>query len=403
MENRILNNGGFVDTMSDGRRLKEILEERAESDKHAWSVAAFAIRVPSISESTLYRIVNEQRPMKPQEKRAIVQALNISIERFDMKDVEKTLLGIQAQVEFNVNLQAALSAAQKIMPLALGFTEKFVLLNNFGAIHYREKNYILAIATWSDALTLAEKIYSLFGECEPLYMAVSNLTLAYAEVNDFYNVAKLLSSIESRFNNLPARFSAAVAYSLAINAKRLGDEETYEAKMYEQYDFYQQVGGERVLAVALHNVAYMLYSIGKLMESVEKFEELYSFLTEHPTVRKSEYGFIMLKDYAKALVRAGRKQEGIQLIHRLLNEVEGRLFHKVKGKLMLLDAIYSKNSERAKEVLELKEALTEHKLMAIQILMKESAKANDAESLMRYYEIGDAIQPSSDSEMEAKL
>ncbi|PWK09008.1 helix-turn-helix domain-containing protein [Tumebacillus permanentifrigoris] len=364
-----------------GRRISEILDERGK----AHNVPAFSKRV-GISESTLYRILSGKRTIKPSELAIISKHLKISIERIKQEDTYPLLLELRNLVIEKKNMIRAKDIAQSLLSNAVGYTERFEILNYLGKIHYHLKHYMDSHKAWVEALPHAERIVDVFQDMEPLKKITGNLISSFTKIKDYSGMAVFLQKVHSSFHdsvyNLEHEFMGTLCLSYAITAYNLGDKMMVQQKLEKSLEYYIYTGDTVLIGKGQHNIAYHNFLEGKFHQSKSLFEkdlQTLDYLLEPKLIAR--------KDYIKVLLKLNERALAFRLIEDSLVEVEKIQAPQLKAKLLLLRAVAKNDLKSAEGVLLVEDAGDEQIRLAFKFIMDYYSQINDDKALMKYYKI----------------
>lgn len=358
-----------------GRRISEILQEKGISPN------AFSQRI-GMGKDTFYSCIKGDRYIKPSELSLMASKLNLTSDRILQRDNEKEFLEVRSLLERKVNIQRALELAQHLFQSALGWTEKFDLLNDIGTAYHHLKDYEQAHRAWVAALPYAEKIHTAYGEYERLFRITKNLIISYTQRNDFAKLTQILAELEPSFENSNPDYAGALSYSHAMVALKMGDKELCRDKLYQQLRFNQMMNVTRAVGIAHHNVSYIEYLHGNYEVARSHSEKAMDLLIDFPDLY-----FESVKDFVRILWHLDQFDLAREKVVTSLESVEEFNLPEARAKLLVLKALTHNDATSAESIFSIGGLDEKIYLLACHFLLDFCRTANDAEGLLRYYKI----------------
>lgn len=280
------------------------------------------------------------------------------------------------------NFPRAIQLAENLHSQALGFTERFTILNKMGIAYHHSNKHEQAHNTWLEALPYARKIKELHNDSESLLNITFNLILSHTVRGDYLKLANLLEEVEPELVNADPEYLGDIIYYRALLARDRGDLENYRSQMYRAAEIYEKTGNRRLQAKAKNNTAFAEYVVGNL----HRAEELYQEYFENPSECK-DIEYEARKGYVQTLLKVKRRSKANLLIEKSLKELDHLDLPNFKAAFLLLRAFSQKDIEAAKSVLDLKGLDESMYLLACKCLIEDCEQAQDSEGYMKYHQL----------------
>lgn len=358
-----------------GRRLREIFDERK------LSLRAFASYYGS-SKDVIHRIMTGGRLPTKTELVKIAHHLKITYERLMMVDTHWEMEEMTRLIQNKSNLNRAIQLATKLLSQALGYTERFTILNKMGVAYHQLNKHEKAHNTWLEALPYARKVKELHNDSESLTTIIFNLILSHRVRGDYLKLACLLDELEPELVDAAPQDLGDIMYYRAWLARDRGDLEFCHSLMYQAAEVYMKTGKKRLQEKAKNNMAFAEYVVG----NYHKAEELYlEYLESFPESKDVE--FDARKGYVQTLLKVKRRSKANLLIEKSLNELDHLDMPNFKAAFLLLQAYSQQNIEAAKCVLDLIGLDKSLYLLACKYLMEYCEQVQDSDEFMKYHQI----------------
>ncbi|HEU4964471.1 MAG TPA: helix-turn-helix transcriptional regulator [Bacilli bacterium] len=354
------------------RRITEIMDERQ------LSIRGFS-QYCGMSKDLLFRIVKGQRYIKPTELERMAQQLKVTVERLKMEDIQDDLTQLTSWLKEKAFLRQAVELASKLKGQALGYTERYELLNQLGTAHYHLAQFDQAHEAWEEAFTYAEKSYQLFADPQLLYKSTFNLILSYNVRKDFSMLAQFLERIEPEFMEQDPEYAGSVSFSYALMALEIGNLEVGRQKMYRSAEFYRMTGNRRYEDMAANNLAFVEYVVGNF----HKAEEMYEQLMECPSAF-DDLRYYARKGYAQTLLKVKRVTKAKLLIEESIGELEENELPNILARFYLLQAFVQNDRVFAEKVLAMENLEPQLYLLASKFLLEQCEAEQDMEGMIKY-------------------
>lgn len=364
-----------IEALNLGRRIGEILEEKNISPY------AFSQKI-GMGKDTLYSCIRGERYIKPSELETMAKVLKLTIERVKREDSKKRENELQHLIDTKAANGKAVNLALDLLQNAIGWTEKFAILNRLGAAYYYQKQYKKSRDTWLEALSYAQRIAARYQESEPLFKVTSNLISAYNASKNYAGLINLLDELEPELFESDPEYAGTLCLSFAIAAYNVGNLEIVRAKLEQSLSYYQKTGRSILIGKGIHNIAYHEYLIGNNFSANEYFKQAIAVLEQDAEAR-----LVSVKDYIKVLIKLNEKKEAISLAVSALEEIRALNLVQLEGKFLMLLAVLKNDTQYAEAVLELEQAGVEQKRLALKFLMDYCSRVDDSVGLMKYYKI----------------
>ncbi|MFN7140878.1 MAG: hypothetical protein ACK4UN_16200, partial [Limisphaerales bacterium] len=211
-----------------------------------------------------------ERYIKPSELETMAKALKLSVDRIKQEDTKKQDSELQHLIDTKMMNGRAVELAQELVQTAIGYTEKFAILNRLGAVYYYRKQYKKSRETWLEALSHAQRIAENYQEMEPLCKVTSNLISAYNALKDYAGLARLLDQMEPELYEFDPEYAGTLCLSFAITAYNVGNLELVREKLGQSLSYYRKTESSVLIGKGIHNIAYHEYLIGNHFVAKEK-------------------------------------------------------------------------------------------------------------------------------------
>ncbi|ARU61965.1 hypothetical protein CBW65_13845 [Tumebacillus avium] len=362
-----------------GRRIAEIMSEKG----NAFSIRAFSSRI-GISKDMLGRMISGERYISPSELEVIAKGLSISVNRVKQKDTVNKSNELRSLLENEKNFKRALELALELQEVAIGCSERFVILNDLGRVYYATRKYEEAHVTWTRAIGFAQTIADEYHDTEPLYKVMNNLLLSFTEIKDYVGLNATISAVKHQFERFPTRMGT-LYYSAAVVAFHAQNYDEAKVKFLDALRIFENTGKSIQIGTLEHNVGYTEYKLGNFSSAKEYFERAVTTLENF-----DEAKIIAVKDYVKTLLKTNEKKKARMLIDESLNDLEEKLdLPTRKAQFLMLRAIVDSDITSAESVLMVENAPSNLKYLVCKFLMNHYKEIGDAENLMRYYVIAE--------------
>ncbi|PWK13477.1 tetratricopeptide repeat protein [Tumebacillus permanentifrigoris] len=357
-----------------GRYITEILYSRNLTPHYLSQKVDFG------KKDTVYSCLRDERRLSPNELQQISDILHVPIERLKQTDLEQEAFELRLLVRSKQRSPRAIDLGLKLQKLALGWTEKFDILNDLGSAYYYMDKFPQAHQAWLEALPLAEKIRDTFSETDRLYMVTNNLILTYTQKQDFSALTYLLDKVETAFTFSNPKRAGLLATSSAIIATEMGDYEKAQQKWQEAFEQFERTNDQSLIGKGYHNLAYYEFRVGNFAESHRLFAKALHALTPDPIPH-----LIAIGDYLKTLIKLKETDTALHMIAvaRSIRELES--LPDLQAKFHILESVATGNPQLAESVLQITEAGPHLKLMACKWIMHHLSHQGDADKLLRYY------------------
>jgi tetratricopeptide (TPR) repeat protein len=367
-----------------GDRIKEILEEKKEEKGNAFSIRAFSQRI-GMTKNVLGDSIKGIRPIRPSEVEKVAQGFGITVPRLKREDTKQLEDEMLKLVKGRTNLKRALEIGNYLMPLAIGCTERCLILNTVGVIYYLTKQYENALNIWNEALTQAQKIKELYNDSSQVYKVTRNLIRTYTELKDLVGLTKLLDSLEPQFADMDELSAGTLIHSKAMTAYNLGNLKSCHAHMYKLLNIYENLQ-PLYRGFAYQNVAYIEYVLGNYPTAKDYFEKAITEKSGESLRGFVESRLLSVKDYCKCLLKLNEKDAAVRLLEASLQELQTCELPEMTAQFLLLRAVAKNDPKSADSVLAL-DVANQLKALACDFLMKHYSNLDDSDSLMKYYRI----------------
>lgn len=358
-----------------GRRIGEILEEKGS----AFSLRAFSQRI-GMSKDTLSRIISGERPIKPSELEKISECLKMSIPTIKQHQFLKARDELIELLQEHIDLQKALSIAERIYSIACGVTERYEAAYYMGQIHFELRQYEISHQFRLEAYSYAQKLEEKYGESNKLYRILEKLMTSFTVKKDYSSAYKVVKQVEAVITNNPKGMGS-ICYTLAMIAYNTGNLEEARDRLYQSLSYYELTGDKKEIGKAQHNCAYIEYQLRDLTKAKTLFEAAIETMKEYRSLKLTP-----IKDYVKVLIKLGNLAEAEKLIVETLEYIQDHQTHPdLLHKFYLLLAIVKNDPSIAENILSHENVDKRIKLIACRFLMKLYSDAGDSSSLMRYY------------------
>jgi len=360
------------------RRIAEIIAEK-NLTTHALSQRI------GIPRSTLQRLLNGQKPITPSIREKIAAGLMISTDRLRQVDTRKRAVELRSVARyrkkvFRPALLHALETAKGLLQAAVGYSERFDVLNDAASIHHLLEQYDLAHKLWMQALPCAEKVLEMFGDKDRLYVATNNLIVSYTHRRDYASLHAMLDKVNAEFfENRPCR-AGSLAYAQAISAYETGDTEQYRAKMYESWAFFLKSSSDLQKGKAYHNIAYMEYRLGNYQKALEHYPKAVELLEGY-----DQFCYLSQKELVKTLLQTGHRPEALEIVRKAVSELERSNLDNLLAKFLFLQSIILEEPSGAERILGLVGDDVSLLNEVYDFLLRHYSKQGNEKKVMLYY------------------
>jgi tetratricopeptide (TPR) repeat protein len=373
-----------VDKIPLGRRIHEIMKEKGGY----YSVTAMAGRL-GICRETYRVMLKGEREIYTFELDKIAKDLKMPLERILQKDICKDGDTLKVLLEKQENPQKALELAQRLYEQSIGITERCLSLHRLGVAYFFNHSFDQSYHAVSEAHQLALKIKELYNENDILYRVLIDLTEVYTAKQDYVNASKILEMVEPLFHETPTR-SAFLAYLHAKIEESLGNYEQAKHSTYESIKQAIASGKKALIGKTKVNAAHYEFLTKNYLKSKELLESAIEALTED--IRSQ---LIARKELAKTLLKLKEFQRAEEEIMSAL-EIAKQFEHTIlEGKLFLLLARASDTPDHAEYVVSQEKFGKAVRYLACKFLMQFYRRIGDSNNFIRYYEIGEKLNPTN--------
>jgi tetratricopeptide (TPR) repeat protein len=369
-----------------GRRIGEIMEEKGA----AFSIRGFSQRI-GLSKDMLARMLSGDRHVTPSELEQIAKGLSVSISRLKQEDTRKEREELLFLIRNNTNIMQAVRLAKKLVPLALGVTEKCRAYDQLGSALYMAREYDEAHEAWLEAYSYAEKIHERYTDKDTLFNVLTHLILSYTHRKEYTYLSGILKNIEPILGSDPSR-AAVIYYSLAKIVEEIGDYDGAKEKYYQSLRFYKLTNHLTNIGIAKHFTAAFEYRMGNYETAIQMFQDALKDLVNY------QYGQLLCqKEYVKTLLKVGEEQQAKTIVIEALDRINSNAeqYAELRAQYSILMARITNDPKYAENVLN---GNVDHKIKSIaaQFLINYYDENDDSELVMKYYRVIKAIKQYRD-------
>lgn len=318
-----------IPNVSLARRLHEIMLERK------LSIRAFCEKNKELfgfSHELLRNIICGNRPLLKQEEKLIVQALNLTMERFRGEDTRFDRELLDQMVSKGTNFRIAVETALKILPVALGASERFDILYSLGRAYLGMKEYEQAHEVWMQAYQHAIFLYDRFQDKERHFLAIKALAVSAHWVHDLAQLGQMLLEAESLYSNDLDKKSQ-IVHLRALNSFRLGDVVGAQRFYNRALKMYRDLGDTYQIGKVLYDMGLIAIRHKKYKEATELLQEACSYFASLGLIFDR---LIATKNLLVALFHRGCIVAAIELAESALSDLDGTEMYELKGKFLLM-------------------------------------------------------------------
>lgn len=163
-----------VDELPLGKRISEIMKEKGT----AYSQNALSQRL-GLHKETFRKMLIGERSIYTFELTAICEALKMSQDRILQKDIKLDHYKFRTALS-DKRYSDALVLAEKLLEIAVGFTERCRSLNDIGRVYYYIGEFEKAHEHWLNAYSYADQAIRASGKSEPLFNVTANLMIFFS-------------------------------------------------------------------------------------------------------------------------------------------------------------------------------------------------------------------------------
>lgn len=365
------------------RRLHEIMLDRK------LSIRAFCEKNKELfgfSHELLRNIICGNRPLLKQEEKLIVQGLNLTMERFRGEDTRFDRELLDQMVSKGMNFRIAVETALKILPVALGASERFDILYSLGRAYLGMKDYEKAHETWTTAYQLAKFLHERFQDKDRHFRAVKALAVTARWMKDHSQLEEKLREAELLFADEIDK-KAQIVHLKALSCYTRGDQVGTQRYYGQALELYRELGDTYQIAKVLYDMAVISMkqkkfkeARGMLLESVRCFEVL-NLLADR---------LVAIKDLVITLYHLGEKEEAARYITSSLPEATEGELHELQGKFLLMMTHLTGEVGHAENAMQLPlDDSLRHEIASY--LERTYLRAGEIEKAVQYSKISDEI------------
>jgi tetratricopeptide (TPR) repeat protein len=273
---------------------------------------------------------------------------------------------------------------------AVGWSEKFDMLNDLGSAYHFLREYEHAFNVWQQALPFAEKIKEKFGESDRLYIIITNLVISYRIKKDYSTISQLLKRVEPDFQDFNPRWAGILCFSQALMASNMGDDALARQKLMESLDHFKETLDDALIGKGIHNIAYHNYLTRDFSSAKELYERAIQQLTNHTIPR-----LISMVDLVKTLLILNEKETALKLIQCAFAIEELSNDPDLEAKFHVLHSVATNEPGHAELVLSFENIDQKVRLIACKFLLNFYTQRDDAESVLRYHKYAESVYNSS--------
>lgn len=359
------------------QRVTEIMKEKGGY----YSRQAMAKRL-GISRETLRHMLAGKREIYWFELEKIARDLKVPLHRITLEDVHQDYESLHRLLATLEDNQSAIELAEKLVEVALGYTERCDALTLLGRALFEVKEYDKAHECRLAAYSLAEKIYEKYDDEERLHETLKFLLTSFTIRKDYTSAIEVVKKVEGVFQTDPSRY-AALCYTLAMMAYDSGSMVLAREKLIESLECYRRTDNQKEIGRAEHCVAFIEYKLGNLPDAKLMFEKAIDTLDPY-----QEAKLTAVKDFIKVLIKMDDHELASEYITRSLQEMAvTKPMNTLTIKFQLLSSMCQNDPAPALSILEVDEADNEFKFLASKILLAHYSKVDDAHSVLKYYKM----------------
>lgn len=359
-----------------GRRIYEIMQERGS----AFSIRAFADRI-DMNRETLRTILTGDRHITLHELEKVTQGLRMSEERLRQMDTfkqqEELITLLNANERTYAMMSRAVGIAQKLVEIAVGWTERCVSLLHLGQAHFYLQQYDKAHESWLSSMTFAEKVNKEFDDSTLLYHLTSFLLISFTIRKEYSNIQQTLDVVEGAFANDPMKMGYA-SYARMKWQEHRGNLDKAKEYAYTALGYFNKTDDTSQIGKAQINVAHFEYLTGNYSEAKEVLHSAIENLIMY------DYFYLLaVKDLIKVSLQLNEYETARQLIAS--NSSRADEYQDFKGMFKILNSIAQDDPTFAISASEDFRMSVWIRKMACKYLMNYYSSKGDGESLLGYY------------------
>lgn len=363
------------------QRARDIYDERGYTTRQFARLAGLGSHVE------VMRYLNEKQPNNKEPKdittpvlEKFLSAFKITLERFERTDTIDLISKLKLLLESGKNPKEALRFAQVYVELAVGVHEKSEALGLLGKAYYeldmQEEAHETIRASYELALKGQDRVL--------IYEATNKLLHSLYTMGRYEECEDLLNTSESNATG-DVRMMGTFKHFRGLIASRRCEYDISKDYYSQAYDLYRITGDKSLIGRIEVSLAHHEYHDGNynrayalLMNSMENLLE--STLSSR---------IVSALNLARVLIQTNREEEASELIIDQLRLIDEHELEKedLKGKLLLMLADISNDTNLAKEALTFNSISEELKFALIDFLTIKSIEAGDLDGALKYYRL----------------
>lgn len=388
METNVLTGDKLIEELPLGRRVADILADKGISPYEL-------SRRLSWGKDSVYQSLEGKRYIKPSELALISEKIRVSVSRIKQEDTKDKAIELRFLIKSRKATGRAVEIGKSLLSIAVGWTEKFDVLNDLGSAYFFLNDYEEAHRYWSQALPYAEKIRDKFGEAERLYIITTNLVISYRMKKDYSTVSQLLKRVEQNFADFSPRHAGMLCFSQAIMASNMGDDHYANQKLVESLEHFKATLDDLLIGKGLHNLAYHKFLTKDFDSAKDLYDQAIRTLIKHPVPR-----LISMVDCIKVLIIKKETEAALRMVQWALKSADLDTEPELKAKFELLLSVVTNDPGYAERLVLSERTNKRVLLIACKFLLRYYGERDDAHSVLRYYKIAESIDESASIEWE---